>query len=249
MGTRIGHVAGAGLRWDHFPFRLFPNELPSQPERYRVNLPLTLKQACEVHWRVREWKLRIYGRVVNQVGPPTLYDDIDRSAIFRQGEITSIDEFGNEVQDQAPITHEYELFAYADRLDAGWVFFGSHNSTGTGPDTPLSFISNQGAIFYRTANDPLNPIFYPTFWLESVYVRSPRAPYELPSQGSFKLILSDGVELVDTQGSWPVATSGSPPYNEVSIEMKATKFWPYANSQGQAVYDEDTGEQLVDPFS
>lgn len=35
----------------------------------------------------------------------------------------------------------------------------------------------------------------------------------------------------------------------VSAQLTPKKYWPYANSQGEPVYDEDTGTQLVDPFS
>lgn len=37
--------------------------------------------------------------------------------------------------------------------------------------------------------------------------------------------------------------------DSIDVTISAVKFWPFANSQGQQVYDEDTGEQLVDPFS
>lgn len=40
-----------------------------------------------------------------------------------------------------------------------------------------------------------------------------------------------------------------PGYSNISAEFTPIKYWQYANSQGQPVYDEDSGEQLVDPLS
>lgn len=38
-------------------------------------------------------------------------------------------------------------------------------------------------------------------------------------------------------------------YTAVDLEIKPLRYWPYANKAGDPVYDEDTGDELVDPFS
>lgn len=50
-------------------------------------------------------------------------------------------------------------------------------------------------------------------------------------------------------GSSDPATNGSTQIDSVDAAVTPKAFWPFANSQGDPVYDETTGEQLVDPFS
>lgn len=53
----------------------------------------------------------------------------------------------------------------------------------------------------------------------------------------------------DALPEWPGPGVATLPTGNFNLEMSPTKYWPFATKAGLPVYDEDTGEQLEDPFS
>ena len=76
---------------------------------------------------------------------------------------------------------------------------------------------------------------------------NPQSGRKVVKSGSIKLTLHDSTFDIPLYSM--IVSPYEVPTDFMTATIDVTKYWPYANSKGQAVWDTTTGAQLCDPTS
>lgn len=146
-------------------------------------------------------------------------------------------------------------------LDSGEFSILAHNDLiifdpGTNLFYPKFFIE----AFFATNVNPSPTVLFRTVPTTAHAPALPSPPFgvgEDVQQGTLTIINpSGGANVIVKLGMFgrPNTQIGTPGWDDggtgsITLTMRATKFWQYANSEGLPVYNETTGAQIRNPFS
>jgi hypothetical protein len=220
---------------------------------------LTFEQVMAIKWRVKKWSYVISGSMaIDPSTPHTVGFDLTSTAEFYKPDfVTKADQ---EIDLISQVFNNGPAFSLADTFDimgsSGVILSPTPVGVITGP-TPM-FTSFQLSADLGLSFD--GALYYPNLFFEArdgvaysdtgVGVTSntgglPVGFHTIPSPA---LVIDPVVVPSFTIPMFALTFTITPISSALSLRLTATEFWPYADSNGNPIYDTATGAQLTDPL-
>lgn len=267
MSFRVACVAGNTIHVDHTQYGTVPFSFrPTDDSRTIWPVGFSLEEIMKLAWRVRKWKITgtaswNFTDNSGSDGDTIIYDesaqDPDPFPPFDGEEHLPRKKWDEEASpDERFLVVSYgpsARYIATPRVGGSWRLIGSFLSFATSNVSlqfPSMYYKSDEELFWPFIEFEINMAAHPPrasmtsnlTSISSVGVQGRGSPVGTLNILGREIILYSASQLTGWPNSGLLTMSGA-------FTMEPKTWWPYANSQGNPVYDEDSGAQINDPFA